>query len=273
MYQQGGSVSAGTTLVTQKAFENNDETTNPTEKGKFTIDTNASVMFVDEIGTQEVDGEIQELSILVKSGVHAKVNVFKNMRLTNSGLKRSAIDIEPGGTLDLWVAEGAEVTVNSGFGEDADVNTPGKGGYAGIHVPEGAVLNLKGTGTITAIGGNSGNGGTTNEESDVVAGGGGAGAGIGGNGGNGGAGKSNRGNSGGSGEKCGEVKIYNSLRVYAYGGAGGSGGADGIKSNGAQITGTGGGGGYPAAGIGGGRSWWCRIYLLCWCRRIYWWSG
>ena len=202
MYQQGGSVSAGTTLVTQKAFENNDGTTNPTEKGKFIIDTNASVMFVDEIGTQEVDGEIQELSILVKSGVHAKVNVFKNMRLTNSGLKRSAIDIEPGGTLDLWVAENAEVVVNSGLGEDSAANTPGKGGYAGIHVSwkdtnengnkdegEYGTLNLKGNGTIKAIGGDAGSGTLNYGNYGQTAGGGGAGAGIGGNGGNGAAGK------------------------------------------------------------------------------------
>lgn len=91
------------------------------------------------------------------------------------------------------------------------------------------------------------------------AGGGGAGAGIGGNGGTGGdAGYGNSGPSpsgcqkdtgkdGEAGENCGNINIYNSVTVYAYGGAGGSGGAD--KTN---TGGTGAGGGYPAAGIGGG---------------------
>ena len=100
----GGVVAGGTTLVTKKAFENN-EASSPEEQGKFTIDKDASVMFVEEI-----EGE---LSIYVKSGVHAKVNIFKDMILTNENLSRSAIDIEPGGTLDLWIAKGATVTVDS----------------------------------------------------------------------------------------------------------------------------------------------------------------
>lgn len=93
-------------------------------------------------------------------------------------------------------------------------------------------------------------------------GGGGAGAGIGGNGGNGGESNStcNRsdeyrlwghtytegGHDGYAGEDCGNVNIYNTLRVYAYGGAG----SNTIPS---LNTGTNSGGsGYPAAGIGGG---------------------
>lgn len=90
---------------------------------------------------------------------------------------------------------------------------------------------------------------------------GGAGAGIGGNGGKGGNGNSTEisdnfgeasktdcGTPGEAGENCGKVNIYNSLTVYAYGGAGGSGGISGSSSGG-------GAGGYPGAGIGGGRSW------------------
>ena len=128
----GGSVAGGTTLVTDKAFNNNNGAS-AEEQGKFVIDNDASVMFVDQISG--------ELSIQVKSGKHAKVYIFKNMTLTNSGIKRSAIDIETGGTLDLYVAEGATVTVNSGLGEDGQGLVPGKGGYAGIHVPENATLN------------------------------------------------------------------------------------------------------------------------------------
>ena len=244
----GGSVASGTTLVTDKAFTNN-EGAAPEEQGKFVIDNDASVMFVDRI--------TGELSIQVKSGTHAKVYAFKDMTLTNSGIKRSAIDIESGGTLDLYVAEGATVTVNSGFGEDAVGNTAGKGGYAGIHVPwndlnndnirddgEYAILNLYGGGTVKAIGGDAGKG--------DYAGGGGAGAGIGGNGGKGATHKegvdspdiSNKAPNGGVGEDAGNININNSIIVYAYGGAGG----DGCLSNGGGS----GSGGYPAAGIGGG---------------------
>lgn len=71
---------------------------------------------------------------------------------------------------------------------------------------------------------------------------------------------------GGTGENCGNVNIYDSLKVLAYGGKGGSGG-NSLGSNSG-----GGGGGYPASGIGGGgagggrwrpyeRSWW-----------VYWWK-
>ncbi|MBO5397841.1 MAG: hypothetical protein J6A36_02775, partial [Clostridia bacterium] len=248
----GGSVSSGTTLVTDKAFTNN-EGASPEEQGKFVIDNDASVMFVDRI--------TGELSIQVKSGTHAKIYAFRDMTLTNSGIKRSAIDIEPGGTLDLYVAEGATVTVNSGLGEDASGNTPGKGGYAGIHVPwkdtnndntrddgEYAILNLYGYGTVKAIGGNAGSGGTPKGNGQSTSGGGGAGAGIGGNGANGGQGvNGGRGNNGLTGENCGNVNIYNSIVVYAYGGGGGSGGKGSLAYNSA-----GGGGGYPSAGIGGG---------------------
>ena len=64
----GGSVSSGTTLVTEKAFTNN-EGASAEEQGKFVIDNDASVMFVDQISG--------ELSIQVKSGKHAKVYIFK----------------------------------------------------------------------------------------------------------------------------------------------------------------------------------------------------
>lgn len=89
------------------------------------------------------------------------------MTLTNSGIKRSAIDIEPGGTLDLFVAEGAKLTVDSGYSSQGATgnmgmmkqNEGGKGGYAGIHVPKGATLNLNGAGTVVAFGGNASAGG------------------------------------------------------------------------------------------------------------------
>ena len=151
----GGSVAIGTTLVTEKAFTNNDGAT-AEEQGKFVIDNDASVMFVDEISG--------ELSIQVKTGKHAKVYAFKDMTLTNEGIKRSAIDIESGGILDLYIAEGKTINVNSGYGETGENANGlgakgGPGGYAGIRVPEGATLNIYGSGTLIAVGGNAGNGG------------------------------------------------------------------------------------------------------------------
>lgn len=98
----------------------------------------------------------------------------------------------------------------------------------------------------------------------VADGGGGAGAGIGGKGGKGGnaniningdttygdgssfCGKGASGLDGEAGENCGNINIYNSMTIYAYGGGGGS-------ANAGTNSGAGGGaGGYPAAGIGGG---------------------
>lgn len=259
----GGTVKSGTTIVTEEAFTNN-EGAPAEEQGKFVIvgdegGDDPKLMFVDKI-----DGE---LSIQVKSGTHATIYSYRDMTLTNSGIKRSAIDIEPGGTLDLHVAYGTTLIVNSGLGEDANVNVAGKGGYAGIHVPwidtdndnirdegEYATLNLYGEGTVKAIAGDAGSGANAYGSGSVTAGGGGAGAGIGGNGGNGSNGKDGEEGdykiteNGGAGESCGNVNIYNSLKIYAYGGAGGAGGTGG----GYQHKGAGGGGGYPGAGIGGG---------------------
>ena len=275
----GGNVSAGTTIVTKEAFNNESEVEG---KGKFTIDNDASVMFVDEI-----EGE---LSIQVKSNTHAKINIFKNMTLTNTGMARSAIDIEPGGILDLYVANSVILNVNSGFGESGEVSGElgkraegGPGGYAGIHVPENAEFNLYGNGTIIAVGGNAGNGGECVSGNVGGGGGDGAGAGIGGNGGNGGSANTtilgqvgvkvgdnplnntNSGFDGENGENAGKIGIFDKAIVYAYGGDGGAGGTDNSTSAG------GGGGGYPAAGIGGGGAggrWWksCR-----WSWRIFWW--
>ena len=223
----GGSVAGGTTLVTDKAFTNSEGAT-AEEQGKFVIDNDASVMFVDEISG--------ELSIQVKSGKHAKVYAFKDMTLTNSDIKRSAIDIEPGGTLDLTIVEGVTITVNSGFGAELPIASTsqslgGTGGYAGIHVPSNsqgvATLNLYGKGTVVAYGGNAGKGAGTISAAVGGGGGGGAGAGIGGNGGIGGnsnttcialAYETNHGYDGGKGEDCGNINIYDELEIYAYGG-------------------------------------------------------
>ncbi|MBO5397920.1 MAG: hypothetical protein J6A36_03205 [Clostridia bacterium] len=276
----GGTLTGGTYEVTEEAFASGEGITDPNDRGKFTIEGDTKVIFNDPLGV-EADGITangQMLSIEVKSG--AKVKVYFNAnsekkaadgntyyKLTNQGLKRSAIDIEPGGQLDLVIGKNVVVEVNSGLGEDSDINTPGKGGYAGIHVPwndsnndntrdegEYATLNVYGNGVVKSIGGNAGNGAEAYGSGSVTAGGGGAGAGIGGNGGNGAKGMNGIYDNifhcpdGGKGENCGVLNIYNSITVYAYGGAGGFGGTGGAY----QKGGSGGGGGYPGAGIGGG---------------------
>ncbi len=134
----------------------------------------------------------------------------------------------------------------------------GAGGFAGIHVPSTASLVLQGDGTLSAYGGNAGDGGTGVQGNLFAsgAGGGGAGAGIGGNGAKGGDGALYNG-PGGNGYNAGTAGyIYVQMtHVNAYGGYGGDGG-DAPKQDGSMgwsnVNDGGGGGGYPGAGIGGG---------------------
>ena len=219
------------------------------------------------LSDRTINGKEGSAAVIVRDGATL---TLRNVTIT--GAKgQSAVYIEKNATLII------EGTVNV-TGGDADfaVNSGNiyvsVGGGAGIEVPEGSSLNLKGSGVLNATGGNAGNGldgGTTpNGFSNSVggAGGGGAGAGIGGKGGN-----------HDLKPHAGSITIDDkSLLVYANGGKGGQGGAgaDGgdarrvgeIKqSNGfymlasyndAEVVyegGTGGGGGgYPAAGIGSG---------------------
>ncbi len=127
--------------------------------------------------------------------------------------------------------------------------------YAGINVPSGSTLTIRGSGTLIAIGGNGGDGyfGTDADygigpTSGPGYGGGGGGAGIGGNGGRGGTVVSPNANPS-SGQTSGTIIIRDSVTVNATGGSGGDGGDASIGGN--TLYG-GGGGGYPAAGIGGG---------------------
>ena len=169
----GGNIDGGYALVTLDSFNTGNDVP-ASDKGKFIITSDAEVVFMDSISG--------ELSIYVKAGVHATVGIYADILLTNESVvpKRSAIEIEPTGSLDIYIGEKAEnvaatLTVNSGFGEDGEEGNEngakgGPGGYAGIHVPEGATLNLHGIGTVVAYGGNAGNG---VDSSDVYGGGGG----------------------------------------------------------------------------------------------------
>ena len=220
---------------------------------------------IDKISAKEFNFVIPSANGNPANAVSLYLN--EDMEIDNIGYSRSAIELEPGAILNLYICSGAEIVVNSAYGEQGqaggqkDENNKikpadgGPGGYAGIHVPPTATLNVYGEGTLIAYGGDAGDGNTV-QGSLGSGGGGGAGAGIGGNGGAGGDAntteisnnaynRNDNGLDGEDGEACGTINIYNTVKVYAYGGAGGSGG---IAS---QSAGSG-GGGYPAAGIGGG---------------------
>ncbi len=176
---------------------------------------------------------------------------------------KSPIELQGDANLTLVVDGTFTVTGGkAGDGPDAQASyLGGAAGRAGISVPNGTTLVLRGSGTLNAYGGDAGrggNGGARNGYADNGApGGGGAGAGIGGNGGSGGNGgyrlkgenyasdaKTN-GTQGGTGVSAGNIYLYEAIRVNAFGGAGGAGGWD-------DVSCPGGGGGYPGAGIGGG---------------------
>ena len=103
------------------------------------------------------------------------IKIAYNMYIDNSNedgtaMGRSAINLESGtdsngknATLNLYIY--GNVEVNSTYGEEGETSSGlgakgGPGGFAGIHVPETATLNLYGTGVLTAVGGNAGNGGS-----------------------------------------------------------------------------------------------------------------
>ena len=219
------------------------------------IEEGKSYVILDEVNGSDFNFEIP-------AGEPVTIKLLGNMTIDNKEYERSAIDLEEGATLNLYVYETVEV--NSGYGADGATASSlgakgGPGGYAGIHVPEGATLNLYGTGTLIAYGGDAGDGGGAISGNTGGGGGGGAGAGIGGSGGSGGDANTVflsgyilsevigcSGSDGGAGETCGTVNIIGDLEVYAYGGGGGAGGIDTSTNSGS------GAGGYPAAGIGGG---------------------
>ena len=133
----------------------------------------STLVFSDEINA--------EYNFDIRSG-EVTIYIDNDMTLTNEGLSRSAINIEPNAKLNLYISKDVTLTVNSGFGEDGEIGSNkgakgGPGGYAGIRVPwideneneirdegEQAELNLYGEGTVIAIGGDAGNGvnGSTN---------------------------------------------------------------------------------------------------------------
>lgn len=140
------------TIVTREEFKN-------VEDGsmKFEIDDGkkSTLIFYDEIE--------DSLNFDIVSGT-VTIYITQDMYLTNQGLKRSAINIHSGATLNLYILDGATMTVDSGYGAEGVTGNAlgalgGAGGYAGIHLPENATLNLYGNGKLITYGGNAGNGG------------------------------------------------------------------------------------------------------------------
>lgn len=156
---------------------------------------------------------------------------------------------------------GIEVSGAATLYVDGNVMIRGLEGYAGIRVPEGSALIIKGKGSLTIRGGDAGDGANASGRYGGV-GGIGAGAGIGGNGGMGGG----IAEDGESGESGGNLTILDKLEKFdVKGGMGGTGGNGANGKDGKVISallyiglwsgdsgGGGGGGGYPAADIGGG---------------------
>ena len=131
----------------------------------------STLVFSDEIN--------EEYNFDIRSG-EVTIYIDNDMTLTNKNFKpaRSAINIEPDATLNLYISENTTLTVDSGFGTQGATghmgemkqNEGGDGGFAGIRVPstkEGkATLNLYGEGTLIAIGGDATPGGAGTSEKE-----------------------------------------------------------------------------------------------------------
>lgn len=229
------------------------------------------------LSDRTISGAEGSAAVIVKNGATLTLS---NVTV-NAAQGQSAVYIEKNATL---IIEGT-VRLNGGNAY-FEVQTKGSGSVyapvgagAGIEVPSGASLTLKGGGTLHATGGNAGDGmdaGTAPDGSYENwrggAGGGGAGAGIGGKGG------STESTTGA--QHVGTITIDDkNLLLYANGGKGGNGGSGADGTDGGMIGtpkitsgiyvvachtdiratfeggtggGGGGGGGYPGAGIGSG---------------------
>ena len=137
------------------------------ESKSIGLEIDKKYILLDDISTQDFNFDIPE-------GKTITIILAKDMVIDNKDVKRSAINLNKNSTLNLYVY--GRIEVNSGYGENASGNVAGAGGYAGIRVPETATLNIYGEGTLTARGGDAGDGEVSDNES-LHAGGGGAGAG------------------------------------------------------------------------------------------------
>ena len=74
----------------------------------------STLVFSDEIKA--------EYNFDIRSG-EVTIYIDNDMTLTNEGLKRSAINIEPNAKLNLYIAKDVTLTVNSGYGVKGDTAT------------------------------------------------------------------------------------------------------------------------------------------------------
>jgi hypothetical protein len=121
-------------------------------------DSSATLIFYDEIN--------DSFNFVINGG-NVTIYITQDMTLTNRDMARSALEIASGATLNLYIYSDKTLTVDSGYSTQGATgnmgqmkqNQGGRGGYAGIHVPEGATLNLYGEGTVIAFGGDASAGG------------------------------------------------------------------------------------------------------------------
>ena len=135
-------------------------------------------------------------------------------------------------TIEAMYGPGIDVNGAVTLYVDGTVNIKGSRGFAGIRVPEGSTLTIRGKGTLSVQGGNAENGGNANGRYGG-AGGCGAGAGIGGNGGAGGGTAA----AGQNGETAGRIIILDELNKFDIkGGAGGNGGNGAAGESGKVVS-------------------------------------
>lgn len=224
----------------QKTMDNYLKSIKENSKEKINFE-NDNVYIISE----KVNSNCYEYTI--PAGEEITIAIVDNIEINNKKIEKPAIELLEDGVLNLYIY--SDVVVSSLYNGNDEViynEITDEPGYAGIHVPVGSRLNIFGNSKLTVKGGPAGKGGTYNlSDYKLGNGGGGAGAGIGGNGGIGGVAAENESFDGGVGGSCGNISLYGTVVVNAYGGAGAQGG-DSTKE------GAGAGGGYPAAGIGGG---------------------
>ncbi len=115
-----GEIIPGVTVVTREEFYSLRDNS---MKFKLNEGESSTLMFFDEIN------DPFNLEIL---GGNVTMYVTQDMSLTNAGMTRSAVDIHPGATLNLYICKGVTMNVDSGYGAGAGIGgNGGDGGQAG----------------------------------------------------------------------------------------------------------------------------------------------
>ena len=119
----------------------------------------------------------QDFNFKIPAGDPVTIKIIGDMDIDSKNYPgRSAIELEDGATLNLYVF--GTVKVRSSYAEEGEKATDwnakgGVGGRAGIRVSTNSTLNLYGTGTLISYGGNASNGNGTYGTGDSNTGGGG----------------------------------------------------------------------------------------------------